>query len=310
MTRENSSKKRTTSKAAEAWQEGRALPNPPQPENLQIATNLQRRAYLSNKKIDPNQPFQLDLLFPTTLHDSNRFIPNDYARSSLYTVRNKNEPRRVLENKKLFHLHENVTIVFTGIELRAEDDELVWLQIMHYAKSVPFGEPFEFEIKNLVADLNWPRNGRYYDKARECISRLKANEIKAINEKAYGDGGALSLIDKYEFKNDAKSKPTRYRVWIDPNLIHLFAGNTFTNHQWDVYRKLSPVARRLADYVESHAHPYPLSLSKFQHMCDSSDSSMTSWRQTTRKACAELEDAGIAKSLRLDPNDDKIYASK
>lgn len=270
---------------------------------------LRRNAYLNGKGIKPSEPFQLDLLFPETLHDTQRVIPNDYARSSLFTARNKREPRRTLQQEKLFHLHEGVSILFTGIELRAEDDEIVWLQILHYAKSVPLGNPFDFSIKQLVADVDWSKNGRYYDKARECISRLKANEVMVFNEKAYGKSGAISLIDKYTTLNDAEGKPSQYRVWIDPNLIVLFAGNTFTNHAWLTYRNLSPVARRLADYIESHQHPYPLDVEKFRAMCGSTSQALTGWRRTVRKACAEIEEQQIAKRAQLEPND-KIYVAR
>jgi len=275
-------------------------------KSVQKIERLRHRAYLSNKGIDPTKPFQLNLLFPDTLQDSKRVIPNDYARSSLFTARNKNKPRRILQGEKLFHLHEGVIISFTGIELRAEDDELVWLQILHYAKSVPLGQPFEFSLTQLIHDIGWSRNGHYYDKARECISRLKANEVLVTHEKAFGNGGAISLIDKYTFVNDNNGKPTHFRVWIDPNLILLFAGNTFTNHAWDKYRKLSPVARRLADYIESHKHPFPLKIEKFRQMCDSSDTQLKSWRQTVRKACAEIERNQIAKRVTLE-DDDSIY---
>jgi hypothetical protein len=194
-------------------------------------------------------------------------------------------------------LHEGtgVTVLYTGIELRALDDELVWLQVMHYAKKVPLGEAFEFDLGDLVRDLGWPVNGTYYDKARECISRLKANEVQVRNTKAYGKSGAISLIDKYTTINDGNGKPKGYKVWIDPNMIVLFAGNTFTNHSWDTYRGLSPVARRLADYVESHQHPFPLDIERFRSMCVSKDSSNSSWRQTIKKACAELINAKITK---------------
>lgn len=202
-------------------------------------------------------------------------------------------------HEKLFHYNEFVSILYTGIELRAEDDEIVWLQILNYGKTVPLGDPFEFSIKDLVRDVNWSRNGRYYDKVRECISRLKANEVLALNTRAYGKSGSISLIQNYTAVNDAEGKPTQYRVWIDPNLIVLFAGNTFTSHTWEGYRDLSPVARRLADYIESHKHPFPLALEKFKQMCSSSDENLTSWRQTVRKACVEVEAASIAARAML-----------
>lgn len=266
---------------------------------------IRQRDYLAKRNINPKQPLQLDLLFPEARHANQRFIPNDYARSSLFTARNKKEPRRQFVQERLFHLHESVSILYTGVELRAEDDEVVFLQILHYSKSVPLGEPVSFSVGDIVADLGWARNGRYYDKARECISRMKASEVMVINEKAFGNGGASSLIQYYTFTNNGNGKPTDYKVWIDPNLIILFAGNTFTNHNWKPYLQLSPVARRLADYIESHKHPYPLPLEKFGHMCGSADTRRRSWRETVRRACTEVS-TQTGKLVYLE--NDKIFA--
>jgi len=267
--------------------------------------DIQRKCYLTKKGINPNSPFQLDLLFPETVgsRDDLRHIPNDYSRSSLFTARNKNIPRKTLTHEKLFHYSESVSILYTGIELRAEDDEIVWLQILGYGKSMPLGEPFEFSVKDLVRDVNWSKSGRNYDRVRECISRLRANEVLALSSKAYGKSGSISLIANYTAVNDAEGKPTKYRVWIDPRMIALFAGNTFTSHSWAAYRDLSPVARRLADYIESHKHPFPLELDRFRKMCGSSESSTTSWRQTVKKACAEVQEAGIAAIAKLSQDD-------
>lgn len=267
--------------------------------------DIQRKFYLTRKGIDPNSQFQLDLLFPDTVgsRDDLRHIPNDYSRSSLFTARNKKVPRKTLTHEKLFHYSESVSILYTGIELRAEDDEIVWLQILSYGKSSPLGEPFDFCVKDLVRDVNWSKSGRNYDRVRECISRLRANEVLAMSSKAYGKSGSISLIANYTAVNDAEGKPTKYRVWIDPRMIALFAGNTFTSHSWVVYRDLSPVARRLADYIESHKHPFPLELDKFRKMCGSTESSATGWRRTVKKACAEVQEARIAAIVNLSQND-------
>lgn len=270
-----------------------------------VVDNLRRNAYLHSKGISPNKQAQLTLIFPETIGDRKdlRHIPNDYARSSLFTARNKREPRKSLMHEKLFHYSESVSILYTGIELRAEDDEVVWLQILSYGQNVPLGQPFEFSIKDLVRDINWSKNGRNYERVRECISRLRANEVLALSSKAYGKSGGISLIANYTAINDSDGKSSQYRVWISPDLIVLFAGNTFTSHTWDTYRNLSPVARRLADYVGSHQHPFPLALDKFRQICASTRSSVTSWRQTVRKACAEVQEAKIASAAFLSKDD-------
>lgn len=270
---------------------------------------MQRNAYLHSKGLKPNSLFQLDLFEFVAERGDLRHIPNDYARSSLFTARNKREPRKTLMHEKLFHYNEYVSILFTGIELRAEDDEIVWLQILNYGKSIPLGEPFEFSVKDLVRDVNWSKNGRNYERVRECISRLMANSVLALNSKAYGKSGAISLIQNFTAVNDDEGKPNQFRVWINPNLILLFAGNTFTSHKWEVYRDLSPVARRLADYIESHQHPYPLSLEKFRLMCGSTDAKAFSWRRTVKRACAEVQTAGVASTAFL-AKDDRICCAR
>lgn len=281
-------------------------------DQVKIIEETQRKAYLHSKGINPKEQFQLDLIFPGTIGEREdlRHIPNDYARSSIFTTRNKKEPRKSIVQEKLFHYNEAVTILYTGVELRAEDDELVWLQILNYGQKVKLGEPFSFSIKDLVSQISWSKNGRNYDRARECISRLKANEVLALNNKAYGKSGAISLIANYSAINDEKGKATEYKVWIDPNLIVLFAGNTFTSHNWESYRKLPPVARRLADYIDSHQEPFPLNLEKFQKMCGSSDTSTRSWRQTAKKACELIKAAKIALTIFITKDDQIVIIRK
>ena len=265
------------------------------------AQDMQRRAWLSKRGVTLGEPIQLGLLFPAILTRNDlRHLPNDFARSSLFTARNKRVKRATYTRKKLFHYNEDVVIYYTGQELRAADDELVWLQILDYARRAPLGSVVEFNIKDLVADIGWLRNGRYYEKARECISRLKANELLVQNSKAFGRSGAISLIDSYGVVNDQNGVATRYYVSIDPNVIVLFAGNNFTSHSWEVYRDLSPVARRIADYMGSHRVPFPLSVERLHNICGSDDSDTHSWRRTVRKACVELEATPLVKKISLD----------
>jgi hypothetical protein len=155
--------------------------------------------------------------------------------------------------------------------------------------------------------LGWARNGGSYIRCRESLSRLKANEVQVINNRAFGRGRAISLISNYETINDGNGQANEYRVWIDKDIILLFAGNTFTGHAWLTYRQLSPVARRMSDYIESHKQPFPLALKKFQLMCGSKDTQLKSFRETTRRAADELMTKGIAKTIVLDPKTDLIH---
>jgi TrfA protein len=239
-------------------------------------------AYLRSKGIDPRQPRQLQL-WPDTV----RALPNDCARSALFTVRNKTEPRASLQGATIFHIDARVRITYTGIELRADDDELVWQQILDYAKRRPLGEAIFFNLHRLCRDIAWSINARNYERARRCIARLKANALTLENA-SLGKGVALSLIHAFEFERGRDGSGTRYRVWIHPDLLVLFAGDTYTQLAWEHYRALSPIARRLHDYGASHKMPFPLGLDAFRAMCASTCRSARKWRQQVKAACAEL----------------------
>lgn len=262
---------------------------------------LQRDAYLRSKGIDPRGPLQLEI-WP----DDVREMPNDYARSAIFTIRNKLEPRASMQGAVIFHVEKAVKVTYTGIELRADDDELVWQQILDYAKRYALGDAVEFNLHQLCQDLKWSINARNYDRARACISRLKANEVKVENERI-GRGVALSLVREYEF-DGAGRKGTKYRVWIHPNLILLFAGKTSTRLAWDKYRELKPIARRLYDYLASHKQPFPLKLRTFYQLCASTTESTRKWRSMVKAACAELAAAGLVKKAWIDA--DCIYCER
>ncbi|OZB48951.1 MAG: TrfA family protein [Polynucleobacter sp. 39-45-136] len=270
-----------------------------------------RNMYLSSKGIRPSDAFQLSLAFPEIIGDRSdmRHIPNDYARSSLFTTRNKRVPRQAFTHKKLFHYNNEIEMLFTGVELRADDDEVIWLQILDFGRATPLGEIFEVSLSELISKAGWAINGRNHTRAIECISRLSAAEVLAKNDKAYGSSGPIRLVRDYRSSNGSRpGKATRFLVQLDPGLRLLFAGNTFTSHYWEKYRKLSPVARRLADYLESHKNPFALSVSRFKDLCSSLDKNDRSWRQTVRRACVEVEESGLSFSLSV--REDKIFCCR
>ena len=273
-------------------------------DDLSHETDLdraKREAFLRSKGIDPKQPFQLEI-WP----DGVREIPNDYARSAIFTVRNKREPRASFQGAVIFHVEKTVRISYTGVELRADDDELVWQQILDYAKRLALGEAVAFNLHQICVDLNWSVNERNYQRVRMCISRLKANEVKVENERS-GKGIGISLIRDYDFEG-AGTKGTKYRVWLDPRLIMLFAGRSSTRIAWQEYRNLKPIARRLYDYVASHKHPFPLKLETFHQMCASDCQSERKWRFQVKEACAELEEKNMVRRAWV--ADDLIYSER
>lgn len=258
-----------------------------------------RRSYLQEKGINPDGEMVIQDLFGRTLFgSSHRQLPNDFARSCLFTARHPKIPRKAFNRAKLFHISEKIEILYTGIELRSIDDELIWMQLVEYCRSAPLGDYIEFDIRQLIKDIGWGTAGTYYKKVRESISRMKATEIYIKNSNAFGISGGLSLIGDYVGYANQDGQPTRYQISIDKNLILLFAGETFTNIPWSQYKRLSPMARRLTDYVFSHRQPNPIPVTTFLAMCgsDQIDSPSKTQNHSAKKVCAELVDKQLVKA--------------
>ncbi len=265
-----------------------------------------KKGYLRGQGLSLEKGVQLDILAPSPSNKRN--MPNDIARSSLFVTKAKGVARKSIKHQRMFHLHKDISIVYTGEELRADDDEIIWMEILNVSQTVKLGEPFEFNIASLVKAIGWPHNGNYYEKIRQSISRLKTTEILFKNPKAHGVSSAFSLIQKYDVINDDQAMPSHYRMYLDPEIVLLFVNKNFSSHEWEAYRKLSPIARRLADYTQSHKVPNPLDILDFHSLCGSDNGNISSWKQKVNKAIGELSDCGIIINGQIENN--KIFITR
>lgn len=255
-----------------------------------------KRAVLAQNGLDPEGSTHQMQLWPDTV----RALPNDHARSAIFTTRNKRQPREALQQAPVFHLNNDVKITYTGIELRAEDDELVWLQVLDYAKHFPLGHPVEFTLYQLCKDVGWSINGTYYKKAEACLDRLKATNLK-FESKRVGKLKGMSFLRDYCMVNKG-TRNAKCQVEVDPEMIFFFLGNHFTQVVWEKYRDLPPVARRLFDYIGSHRAPYPLPLEKFHKMCGSLCKTTKRWKEMAQGACDDLNEAKLVQHAWISGN--------
>lgn len=249
---------------------------------------------------------QLSLFDIAPWSDNMRALPNDYARSALFTVRNKRTERAALQGHPIYHVNKDVSITYTGVELRAEDDELVWQQVLEYGKRTPLGDPVTFTLYELCQDLGWSINGTYYKKAEQCLSRLQASAMQ-FSSKRIGRLESLSLIRRFRILDRGK-KTSRCQVLIDEEMVVLFAGDHYSKFIWDKYRKLPPTARRMFDYFASHQQPYPLKLETFRLMCGSESTREKKWREQVNAACEALRDSGLVDTAWV--HDDLVHCKR
>ena len=268
-------------------------------------SEVKQAALLKHTK-EQIKAMQLSLFDLAPWGDDMRAMPNDLARAALFTTRNKKTPREVRQQHVIFHVNKDVLITYTGIELRADDDELVWQQVLEYAKRSPVGTPVSFTFYELCTDLGWPINGRYYDKAEECLTRLQATAMQ-FSSGRIGRLESVSLIHRFRVLDRGK-KTSRCQVEIDEEMVVLFAGDHYSKFVWKKYSQLSPTARRMFDYFVSHKEPFPLKLETFRLMCGSDSARLKKWREQTGQACEELSQSGLIKLSWV--QGDSIYCQR
>ena len=186
---------------------------------------------------------QLSLFDIAPWPDHMRGMPNDFGRTALFTARNKRTPRADLKDEVIFSVMKDVQITYTGAELRNYDDELVWLQVMEYAKRVPIDQPATFTFYELCGALDWPINKQYYQRIEDSLTRLSATTLK-FSSRRVGKIG-VSLIRKFGFVEQTEKRKSRCWVLLEEEILLLFAGEHYAKFVWEKYRKLSGIARRM-----------------------------------------------------------------
>ncbi|HAT32394.1 MAG TPA: hypothetical protein DCW29_16560, partial [Janthinobacterium sp.] len=230
--------------------------------------------------------------------DEIRCMPNEILRSALFNARNRNQPRRYFKNESIAIIDQFARITFTGEELR-QNDELVWLQLIHLAKGVPAGAPIEFTGYSMIKALRLTKgkpNAGHTERLLESLQRMQATAL-SIYSKRLAHGVSLSMIPRFEWQDESTGKRLpKWRVHIAPELVDLFGSVHFTCLLWEQRLALpSGLATWLHGYYASHRKPYAVNLSTLQEGCGCSTKSPRKFKQLTAAALLELERVGFLK---------------
>lgn len=264
----------------------------------QVADEIDAR--LKAKRAIPRAgPQQLPLW-----RDHLRGLPNAMARSALFTCANQRTARAEFKREKIatvagYDLH------YTGTELR-QDDEDVFLQIVHFARIQPLGDVVEISGNALLRALGWNSSAKSYTRLRDIIERLKEGTIKISHENGNA-GYAGSLIRKFAWQSDDQSAArTKWKIFLEKEIIALFADDAYTLLDWDDRAKLGLLAKWLHSFYYTHTSPLPYKVATLHRLCGSTAQDMAGFRRDLKGALDDLIDIGFLKSWKHEPNVDTI----
>ena len=189
------------------------------------------------------------------------------------------------------------SIVYSGEELR-QDDELVWMHLIHLARAVNLGEPFDFIPHVFLNDISWATNGAGYIRLKASLDRMKTTALM-ISSTRLGRTISVSLIRKIEYstlQGGQKIPLKSWRIWIETEMRILFDAEYLTRINFETYLGLrSGVARKLFLYWSSHHAPFPVKTETLMKLC-SSRSKRKTFQQVLIQSLDELEKVGFISS--------------
>ena len=231
--------------------------------------------------------------------DTHRAAPNEIFRSALFNCKNRNMERKYFKKAEIAVIGDG-QIFYTGEELR-QDDEKVWLQLLHLAKEQPLGSCVEFTPRSFVSSLDWSFCGQSYDKLKACISRMQVTGIQITSKRLRCTIG-VSLVEKFKFTDAQNGASANWQVWINKEMYQLFDPDYTTRINWETRLALPDgIASKLFGYFSSHNEPYPVKLETLITLCGS-ELAPKHFKIKLKKALDTLVDANFLEDWSIDKN--------
>lgn len=220
-----------------------------------------------------------------------RSLPNEILRSALFNARNRKNPRAMMKSEPVAVIGEG-RISYRGEELR-QDDETVWLQLVHLARQHVAGQLVEFTAYSFCKDIEWSINSKSYDRLKECLRRMQATGLDVYSQRLE-KGVSLSMIPFFEYEDSDQKALPRWRVRIAPELVVLFGDNYFTRIEWAQRLSLPDgLATWLHGYLASHKVPHPIRIETIAKGAGLTETDKPALRRLIKTALANLVKCGF-----------------
>jgi hypothetical protein len=273
------------------------------PNALALATKIWEAE--KAKQRHQGKPLSLTVVQPAIVMqlplwgDTLRILPNEIVRSALFNARNRKQPRTYIKKTDIAVIGAG-RITYQGEELR-QDDETVWLQLIHMVKERPLGQTVEFTPYSFCKAIDWPICKGSYERLRACLDRMQATALAVYSNRLKENGGkSIAMIPLFEWQGKDEQTLKKYQVQVAPQLVDLFVEDYCTKLEWS-QRLALPVgiATWLHSYYASHREPFQIKLDTLKKGAGMTTESPAKVRQLIEKALAKLVEVGFLTSWTI-----------
>ncbi|WP_432262867.1 plasmid replication initiator TrfA [Cupriavidus sp. TMH.W2] len=206
------------------------------------------------------QALQLGFRFPPTPMGRLAF-PADICRTSLFHVASNNVPRRRCEREFMGQLGANISVLYSGMELR-HDDERVLMQLIQIAQHQA---PWAYiEISTIP-----------FAKTASASSRkFGSNDIEQVERSLWRFREGLIMLAKgrnvipFNAIRDMTVSGAKRYIQLDPRMVLLF-DNSYVLLEDKLYHATNGIERQLFKYLQTnpYAEVYPLKILNLFELC-------------------------------------------
>ncbi len=236
-----------------------------------------------------------------------RALPNPLARCALFTAAGKKEDRVAFKRTLLASLSDR-EIHYTGEELR-QDDQDVWLQVVHLARVHPAGDRVELTAHAVLMALGWGRSADNYKRLRASILRMTEATVW-VTSPGQTDGWSGRLVDKVHWRDEDNAGSTTWQIQLDRRIIELFAPNGVSHIEWEQRLTLKPLAKWLHSFYSTHREPHPYRVATLHQLCGSKSARIAHFRNSLMHSFEELVAVGFLEAFQHDARTDTIAVTR
>lgn len=243
-----------------------------------------------------------------------RGLPNAFARSALFTVAHARKGARDNLKRQTVATLKGISITYTGEELR-QDDEDVYLQIIHCARSQDLSQPVKFTASSMIAELGWTRNSASYKRLVECLDRMQASSIAVTVKKSptASENYTGSLIRSFRWREDAEGPALRqWEILLEREIVALFSPDSYSRLDWKMRLKLSPLEKWLHSFYHTHQAPFAYKVESIHALTGSEVKieDLRKFRYKLKKALQRLVEIGFFTKAEIEPRTDLVHVER
>ena len=188
--------------------------------------------------------------------EGDRGIPNELVRCAVFAAKNRKERRSIY--RAIEPLTVSVIgggqVIYTGEELR-QDDETVWMQLVHMSKESRSPQVF-FSPHAFLQAIKWPNNGASYTRLLTTLRRLKTASLEVYSHR-FDRGVSTGLIVDFTYSKKTDGAPWSVRVFSPENELLFLFDKLYSRVDWEMRLALPEgVSTWLHGFFSSHREPF------------------------------------------------------